>query len=92
MFTLWGNGNFQQLGEENFWLGIGIYRFCLVGGTDPGWHYGKKEDVGGGVAIVCHKKAKRAERKTEVKGLEAIWAEIIVNSSYMIVWSVSTAR
>ena len=39
MFTLGGNWHFQQLAEENFWLGIGIYRFCL-GGTDPGWHYG----------------------------------------------------
>ena len=26
-----GNLHFQQLGEENFWLGIRIYRFCLGG-------------------------------------------------------------
>ena len=49
----------------------------------------KKEEVGGGVAIVCHKKAKCAERKDyEVRGLEAIWAEVMVNSSKMIVGSV----
>ena len=26
-----GGWHFQQLGEEKFWLGIGIYRFCLGG-------------------------------------------------------------
>ena len=41
------------------------------------------------MAIVCHKKAKCAERKDyEVRGLEAIWAEVMVNSSKMIVGSV----
>ena len=51
----------------------------------------KKEikETGGGVAIICHKQARCVEKKEyEVKGLEAIWAEVTVNASKMIVGSV----
>ena len=48
----------------------------------------KKEikETGGCVAIICHKQARCVEKKEyEVKGLEAIWAEVTVNASKMIV-------